>query len=197
MFNSENYSIQALNLLDGLIDDYNSKVNAIRRDTYYFNEIKKLRFNINNRYRKISDLAEIKNNPSENFFQIIVFNSDYMELIISELETLNLKIKVQGQFLIVNKPDLTFNQLMSIVDELEKSQNKFISKCTKAKLEPILRAKNAVENNFIDQVISRQVSLNCQKIFEIKEEEIKKITLKKIKQILGKKFFDKYINEII
>ena len=197
MFNSENYSIQALNLLDGLIDDYNSKVNAIRRDTYYFNEIKKLRFNINNRYRKISDLAEIKNNPSENFCQIIVFNSDYMELIISELETLNLKIKVQGQFLIVNKPDLTFNQLMSIVDELEKSQNKFISKCTKAKLEPILRAKNAVENNFIDQVISRQVSLNCQKIFEIKEEEIKKITLKKIKQILGKKFFDKYINEII
>lgn len=195
MFNLENYSIQALNLLDGLIDDYNSKIKTIRRDTYYFNEIKKLRFNINNRYRKISDLAEIKNNPSENFFHIIVFNSDYMELIISELETLNLKIKVQGQFLIVKKPDLTFNQLMSIVDELEKSQNKFISKCTKAKLEPILRAKNAVENNFIDQVISRQVSHNCQKIFEIKEEEIKKITSKKIKQILGKEFFDKYTNE--
>ena len=195
MFNLENYSIQALNLLDGLIDDYNSKIKTIRRDSYYFNEIKKLRFNINNRFRKISDLAEIKNNQNENFFQIIVFNTDYLELIISELKTLNLEIKIQGQFLIVNKPDLSFNQLMSIVDELEKSENKFISKCTKAKLEPILRAKNAVENNFIDHVISKQVSHNCQKIFEQKEEEIKKLTLRKIKQILGKEFFDKYINE--
>ena len=124
-----------------------------------------------------------------------MFNTDYLELIISELKTLNLEIKIQGQFLIVNKPDLSFNQLMSIIDELEKSQNKFISKCTKAKLEPILRAKNAVENNFIDHVISKQVSYNCQKIFEQKEEEIKKLTLRKIKQILGKEFFDKYINE--
>jgi len=195
VFKLENYSIQALNLLDGLIDDYNNKIKTIRRDTYYFNEIKKLRFNINNRFRKISDLAEIKNNQHENFFQIIVFNTDYLELIISELKTLNLEIKIQGQFLIVNKPDLTFNQLMSIVDELEKSQNKFISKCTKAKLEPILRAKNAVENNFIDQVISRQVSHNCQKIFEQKEKEIKKLTLKRIKQILGKEYIDKYLNE--
>ena len=84
---------------------------------------------------------------------------------------------------------------MSIVDELEKSKNKFLSKCTKAKLEPILRAKNAIENDFIDQVKSREISLNCQRIFDEKEKEIKKITSTKIRQILGKDYYEKYLNE--
>ena len=40
----------------------------------------------------------------------------------------------------------------------------------KAKLDPILRAKNALENDFIDQVVSKQISRNCQKIFEQKKK---------------------------
>ncbi len=154
-----------------------------------------MRFNINNRYRKITDLAEVKNKVSENFFKIVVFNTDYIELILVELENLKLKVEVDGQFLNIIKPKLTFNQIMTLVDELEKNKNKFISKCTKAKLEPILRAKNAIENDFIDQVKSREISFNCQKIFDEKEKEINKITSNKIKKILGKDYYEKYLNE--
>ena len=43
---------------------------------------------------------------------------------------------------------------MKIIDDIEGFKNKTLTKCSKAKLEPILRAKNALENDFIDQVIS-------------------------------------------
>ena len=195
MVKPENYSVQALNLLEGLIDEYKDYLKNIRKDTYYFKEIKKLRFKINNRYRQITDLAEIKNEINDNFFKIVVFNSDYLDLIIDELENLNLNINIEGQFLIIKKPTLTFNQIMTIVDEIEKHKSKFLSKCTKAKLDPILRAKNALENEFIDQVISKQISMNCQKIFEQKEKIINDITNKKIEKLLGKEFYNKFVIE--
>ncbi len=84
---------------------------------------------------------------------------------------------------------------MTIVDEIEKHKSKFLSKCTKAKLDPILRAKNALENDFIDQVVSKQISRNCQKIFEQKEKIINDITNKKIEKLLGKEFYKKFLIE--
>ena len=65
----------------------------------------------------------------------------------------------------------------------------------KAKLDPVMRAKNALENEFIDIAVQRETSNNCQKIFEQKEERIDKITLEKIKMLLGKEFFDRYLEE--
>ena len=50
----ENYSIQALNLLEGLIIEYEETMKNIRRDDVTLKELKKLRFTINNRIRKIS-----------------------------------------------------------------------------------------------------------------------------------------------
>ena len=191
----ENYSIQALNLLEGLIIEYEETMKNIRRDDVTLKELKKLRFTINNRIRKISDIAEIKNEIHENQFKIIVFNSDYNEFITSELDELKLSYNVDGQFILVKKPNYNYNQLMTIVDDIEKKKNKILSKCTKAKLEPVLRARNAVENEFIDQAVQRETSNNCQKIFEEKEEKIKRITLKKIKELLGKDFFEKFIEE--
>ena len=72
-----------------------------------------------------------------------------------------------------------------------------LSKCSKAKLDPILRARTALENEFIDQVISRETSSNSQKIFDEKEKIIDQITKKKIEIILGKSFFKKYLEEKI
>ena len=197
MGTSENYSIQALNLLEGLISEYEETMRHIRRDDVTLKELKKLRFNINNRIRKISDIAEIKNETSRNLFKIIVFNSDYNEFVTKELDDLKLDYNIDGQFILIKKPNYNYNQLMTIVDDIEKKKNKILSKCTKAKLEPVLRARNAVENEFIDQAVQRETSNNCQKIFEEKEEKIKKITIKKIKELLGKDFFEKFAKENI
>ena len=68
---------------------------------------------------------------------------------------------------------------MSIVEDIEKFRNKMLTKCSKAKLEPILRARNAVENEFIDQIVSRETSNKCQQFYEITENIIFKLTQKK------------------
>ena len=81
---------------------------------------------------------------------------------------------------------------MAVVDEIEKHQNKTLTRCSKAKLEPILRARNAVENDFIDQVISRQTSNRCQEFFEEAEKKIESLTQIKIKKILGDDKYKKY-----
>ena len=182
-------------MLEGLISEYEETMKNIRRDDVTLKELKKLRFTINNRIRKISDIAEIKNEIHENRFKIIVFNSDYNEFITSELDELKLSYNIDGQFILIKKPNYNYNQLMTIVDDIEKKKNKILSKCTKAKLEPVLRARNAVENEFIDQAVQRETSNNCQKIFEEKEDKIKNITKKKIKELLGKDFFEKFIKE--
>ena len=85
---------------------------------------------------------------------------------------------------------------MAVVDEIEKHQNKTLTRCSKAKLEPILRARNAVENDFIDQVISRQTSNRCQEFFEEAEKKIEGLTQTKIKKILGDDKYKKYSYQV-
>ncbi len=195
MIKEENYSIQAKNLFDFLIQDYLESLKSFHQDNFYLHEIKKFRFNINNRIRKLLDIAEVKNNFKENFYHIIVFNTEYNELIKTELDLIPLSYKEEGQNIFVKKKKLSFNQLMRIIDDIEGFKNKTLTKCSKAKLEPILRAKNALENDFIDQVISRETSNKCQELYESTEKEIVKITENKIKFVLGSENYEKYLKE--
>ena len=195
MIKEENYSIQAKNLLDFLIQDYSESLKSFHQDNFYLHEIKKFRFNINNRIRKLLDIAEVKNNPKDSFYHIIVFNTEYNGIIKTELDLIPLTYKEEGQNIYVNKKKLTFNQLMTIVDNIEGFKNKTLTKCSKAKLEPILRAKNALENEFIDQIISRETSNKCQELYEFSEKEIIKITEKKIKFLLGSENYKRYLEE--
>ena len=195
MIKEENYSIQAKNLLDFLIQDYSQSLKSFHQDNFYLHEIKKFRFNINNRIRKLLDIAEVKNNPKDSFYHIIVFNTEYNGIIKTELDLIPLTYKEEGQNIYVNKKKLTFNQLMTIVDNIEGFKNKTLTKCSKAKLEPILRAKNALENDFIDQIISRETSNKCQELYEFSEKEIIKITEKKINFLLGSENYKRYLKE--
>ncbi len=195
MIKEENYSIQAKNLLDFLIQDYSESLKSFHQDNFYLHEIKKFRFNINNRIRKLLDIAEVKNNTKDSFYHIIVFNTEYNGIIKTELDLIPLTYKEEGQNIYVNKKKLTFNQLMTIVDNIEGFKNKTLTKCSKAKLEPILRAKNALENDFIDQIISRETSNKCQELYEFSEKEIIKITEKKIKFLLGSENYERYLKE--
>ena len=197
MLSLENYSIQAKNLLESIVQDYESVLGSIHQDSFYLSEIKKIRLSINSRIRKISDLAEIKNYHQDNFFTIIVFNEDYYELLNEELQNLELDTKKEGQFIKVFKKELTYNQLMSIVDDIEKIRNKTLTKCSKAKSEPVIRARTALENEFIEPAISRETFNQCEILQKKATDLIDLITQKRIKEILGKINFEKYINEKI
>ena len=193
----ENYSIQAKNLLESIVQDYESVLGSIHQDIFYLSEIKKIRLSINSRIRKITDLAEIKNDHQDNFFTIIVFNEDYYEMLNEELQTLELNTKKEGQFIKVFKKELTYNQLMSIVDDIEKIRNKTLTKCSKAKSEPVIRARTALENEFIEPAISRETFNQCEILQKKATDLIDLITQKKIKEILGKVYYEKYIDEKI
>ena len=193
----ENYSIQAKNLLESIVLDYESILKNIHQDIFYLNEIKKIRFTINSRIRKITDLAEIKNNFKDDFFTIIVFNEDYFDLVNEELQNLELNTKRDGQFIKVFKKELSYNQLMSIVDEIEKVKNKTLTKCSKAKSEPIVRARTALENQFIEPAVSRETFNKCEVLQKKASNLIDLITQKRIKEILGDAHFEKYIKEKI
>ena len=96
MIKEENYSIQAKNLMEYLVADYASSLEDFHQDGYYLHEIKKIRININNRIRKISDLSEIKNKYEDSFYEIIVFNTEYNNLITQELDILNFLMRFKG-----------------------------------------------------------------------------------------------------
>ena len=193
----ENYSIQAKNLLESIILDYELVLKTIDQDDFYLKEIKKIRITINSRIRKISDLAEIKNNYNDSFFLLVIFNEDYFSLLNEELEKLDLKITKDGQFIKIDKKKLSYNQVMTLVDDIEKIKNKTLTKCTKAKSEPVIRARTALENDFIDPIVSRETSNKCEKLLESTGLKIEEITKRKIKDILGTEYFKKYQNESI
>ena len=193
----ENYSIQAKNLLESIVQDYESNLKSIHKDIFYLNEIKKIRFTINSRIRKITDLAEIKNNQQDDFFTIIVFNEDYFEILNEELIKLELNTKRDGQFIKVFKKELTYNQLMSIVDDIEKIKNRTLTRCSKAKSEPVIRARTALENQFIEPAISRETFNQCEILQKKAIDLIDLVTQKRIKEILGETYFEKYISEKI
>ncbi len=195
MITEENYSLQAKNLLDSIIEEYLIKIEKLHPDNFYFHELKKMRFKINNRTRKFTDLSEIKNNFYDNFFQIIVFNIDYITLITDELTLLSYSYETKGQMINVLKKELKYNEIITIVEDLDKLENKILTQCSKARLEPILRAKNALENDFIEQNISRETTQKCQIYFSNAEKKIYEISLKKKKEILGIKYFQKYKTE--
>ena len=193
----ENYSIQAKNLLESIVQDYESNLKSIHKDIFYLNEIKKIRFTINSRIRKITDLAEIKNNQQDDFFTVIVFNEDYFEMLNEELIKLELNTKRDGQFIKVFKKELTYNQLMSIVDDIEKIKNRTLTKCSKAKSEPVIRARTALENQFIEPAVSRETFNQCEILQKKAIDLIDLVTQKRIKEILGETYFEKYISEKI
>ena len=191
----ENYSIQAKNLLDNLVDEYKTTIEDIHKIDIILKQVKTIRVEVNKRSRWISEVANISKEVVNKKIKILIYNEDYLKPISDELNQAGLNYNISGQFIEVKQPDFKYNQLMSLVDEIRTKENKILSKCSKAKMDPVIRSKHALENDFIDQAIARKTSNNCQKIFESNENKIKELTIKKIKSILGHDNFKKFLKE--
>lgn len=193
----ENYSIQAKNLLDNLIDEYENVIKEIHRIDIILKKVKSIRVQVNNRTRWISEVANITKETANKKVRILIYNEDYIEPIKGELDSLDANYKITGQFIDVIQPDFSYNELMSLVDEIDSKKNKILSKCSKAKMDPVIRSKNALENDFIEPSVARETSDKCQIIFENADNKIKKATLEKIKSILGIDYFKRYQKETL
>ena len=141
-------------------------------------QVKTIRVEVNKRSRWISEVANISKEAVNKKVKILIYNEDYFQPISDELNQAGLNYKISGQFIEVKQPDFKYNQLMGLVDEIRTKENKILSKCSKAKMDPVIRSKHALENDFIDQAIARKTSNNCQRIFESNENKIKELTIK-------------------
>ncbi len=191
----ENYSIQAKNLLENLVFEYKNIIKDIHRIDILLKQVKSIRVEINSRTRWISEVSNISKEAINKKVKVLIYNEEYIPLIKEELSKLGLKFNLSGQFIEVFQPNYSYNELMSLIDDIETKRNKIITRCSKAKMDPVIRSKHAVENQFIDHAIARKTSNNCQKMYEENESKIKNLTLEKIKSILGAENFERYKNE--
>ena len=188
----ENYSIQAENLMSQIIKDYTISVENFKVQNLVLKSIKNIKVKIADRTRNISDLVEIQYNDEIQKWKLTVYNKDYINKIVIQIDETDLSYYVEGQFIIIDKPTFTYNQLLELIEQIEKYTNKVLLNCSKAKLEPILRARNGVENQFIDNITAQFASQRSQEIYEKYEVILQEKKLQKIKNILGIELFKKY-----
>ena len=188
----ENYSIQAENLMSQIIKDYVISVGNFKVQNLVLKSIKSIKVKIADRTRNISDLSEIQYNDEIQKWRLTVYNKDYINKIVVQMDETDLSYYVEGQFIIIDKPTFTYNQLLELIEQIEKYTNKVLLNCSKAKLEPILRARNGVENQFIDNITAQFASQRSQEIYEKYEVILQEKKLQKIKNILGIELFKKY-----
>ena len=59
----------------------------------------------------------------------------------------------------------------------------------------MLTSRHGVENQFIESSTAQKTSKNCDVIYKKYEKMVNQVTEKKIEEILGKDFFQKYKKE--
>ena len=191
----ENYSIQAENLMNSIYEDYIHSIKKFHEIRITVNLLKKIKFKVKDNYRRLEDFSEIRIDKKTKQINILIYKQEYIDVLKEQIKIINVDFLNEGQFLHIKKPKYTYNQLMELVEELEKYRNTVITKCSKAKLEPILRSRHGVENQFIESSTAQKTSKNCDVIYKKYEKMVNQVTEKKIGEILGKDFFQKYKKE--
>ena len=95
----ENYSIQAKNLLDNLIDEYKNLVKEIHKIDILLKQIKGIRVEVNKRTRWISEISNISKDVANRKVKILIYNEEYLNNIKEELNELNLDLKSRANLL--------------------------------------------------------------------------------------------------
>ncbi len=192
---AEQYSMQAENLMKSAVEEYKEIVKEVKATDANLTIIRNIRVSIQGKPRRLVDIADLKKTEDVHKIQLLVFNTDHIELLTEQIDELNFSYDVDGQFINITVPDPTYKQLMEVVDDLNRKKNSAMGRLTKAKSEATSRARTAVENEFITQGVSSAASRKCYEYYQNYGDQISEMTLEKIKDILGPEFFEKYKTE--
>lgn len=192
---AEQYSIQAETLMKAAVEDYLEIIKSVQASNANMTVIKAIKVTINGKPRRLVDIGDLRTGEDDNKLQVLVFNTDHIDLLVDEISEAGFETNVDGQFVNIDVPDPSFKQLMEVVDDLQRKKNSCIGRLTKAKSEATTRARTAVENEFIEQAVASQASKKCDIFYEQYSEEINGHTTDKIKEILGEEFYIKFQEE--
>ena len=192
---AEQYSDQAENLMKAAVEDYSEIISEVKSTDANLTIIKNIRVNIQGKPRRLVDVADLKKTDDPHLLQLLVFNTDHIEVLSEQLEEINFNFNVDGQFINIDVPDPSYKQLMEVVDDLNRKKNSAMGRLTKAKSEATTRARTAVENEFITQGVASAASRKCDEYYENYGGQINEMTMQKVKDILGEEFFEKYKTE--
>ncbi len=192
---AEQYSMQAENLMKSAVEEYKEIVKEVKATDANLTIIRNIRVSIQGKPRRLVDIADLKKTEDVHKIQLLVFNTDHIELLTEQIDELNFSYDVDGQFINITVPDPSYKQLMEVVDDLNRKKNSAMGRLTKAKSEATSRARTAVENEFITQGVAGAASRKCDEYYQNYGDQISEMTLEKIKDILGPEFFEKYKTE--
>ena len=192
---AEQYSIQAETLMKAAVEDYEEELRSIKASDANETVLKGIRINIQGKPRRLVDVADLKKTENKNKCQLLVFNTDHIELLTDQIDEIGFTYDIDGQFINIDVPDPSYKQLMEVVDNLNRKKNSALSRLTKAKSEATTRARTAVENEFITQAIATAASKKCDLHYDDNSKKIEAMTMEKTKNILGEEFFNKYKTE--
>jgi ribosome recycling factor len=192
---AEQYSVQAENLMKSAVEEYKEVIKDVKATDANLTIIRNLRISIQGKPRRLVDVADLKKTDDVHKLQLLVFNTDHIELLTEQLDENGFSYEVEGQFINITVPDPSYKQLMEVVDDLNRKKNSAMGRLTKAKSEATTRARTAVENEFISQGVASAASRKCDEYYENYGGEIAEMTMDKIKNILGPVHFEKYEKE--
>ena len=192
---AEQYSMQAENLMKSAVEEYKDLIKEVKATDANLTIIKNIRVNIQGKPRRLVDVADLKKTDDVHKLQLLVFNTDHIELLNEQLDENDFSYEVDGQFVNITVPDPSYKQLMEVVDDLNRKKNSAMGRLTKAKSEATTRARTAVENEFISQGVASAASRKCDEYYENYGAQIAEMTMDKIKNILGPVHFEKYKKE--
>ena len=187
--------MQAENLMKSAVEEYKEIVKEVKATDANLTIIRNIRVSIQGKPRRLVDIADLKKTEDVHKIQLLVFNTDHIELLTEQIDELNFSYDVDGQFINITVPDPTYKQLMEVGDDLNRKKNSAMGRLTKAKSEATSRARTAVENEFITQGVASAASRKCDEYYQNYGDQISEMTLEKIKDILGAEFFEKYKTE--
>ena len=192
---AEQYSVQAENLMKTAVEEFIDVLKDIKATDANLAVIRNIRISVSGKPRRLVDVADLKKTDDVHKLQLLVFNTDHIELLTEQLNENGFSYEVEGQFINITVPDPSYKQLMEVVDDLNRKKGSAMGRLTKAKSEATTRARTAVENEFISQGVASAASRKCDEYYESYGGQITEMTMDKIKNILGPVHFEKYEKE--
>ena len=189
---AEQYSVQAENLMKTAVEEYIDVLKDIKATDANLAVIRNIRISVSGKPRRLVDVADLRKTDDPHLLELLVFNTEHIELIVEKIDETGFSNEVDGQFIRINVPDPSYKQLMEVVDDLNRKKNSAMGRLTKAKSEATSRARTAVENEFIAQGVASAASKKCEEYYENYGSQINDLTMEKIKSILGAEYFEKY-----